>query len=110
MSCFISLPLLNEVPPKVQAFSFGEDPLEEGDTASIQCLVLNGDLPLNMTWLFNGAPISSEDIFISQNTKRVSLLTIESVKHHHAGNYSCAASNIAASSLYTAALLVNGRN
>ncbi|KAL1463709.1 hypothetical protein WDU94_015435 [Cyamophila willieti] len=99
--------LPHKVPPKVQPFSFGEEPLEEGDTASIQCLVLNGDLPLNMTWLFNGAAIDSEDISVSQNSKRVSALTIESVKHHHAGNYSCAASNIAASSLYSAVLLVN---
>uniref|UniRef100_A0A8D9E9V0 Ig-like domain-containing protein n=2 Tax=Cacopsylla melanoneura TaxID=428564 RepID=A0A8D9E9V0_9HEMI len=62
-----------------------------------------------MTWLFNGVAIDSEDISVSQNSKRVSALTIESVKHQHAGNYSCAASNIAASSLYTAVLLVNGR-
>lgn len=103
-----SLPLL--VPPKVQPFSFGEEPLEDGDAASIQCLVMNGDLPLNISWLFNGVPIALEDISIAQNSKRVSALTIESAKHHHAGNYSCVASNIAASSLYSAVLLVNGRH
>lgn len=68
-----------------------------------------GDLPLNITWLFNGTDI--DDSFgVSQTMlgKRLSVLNIDYVNGYHAGNYSCQASNRAAFVNYTAELIVNG--
>jgi hypothetical protein len=39
---------------------------------------------------------------------RTSILTIESVRAHHTGNYTCTATNFAGSSSFTASLIVNG--
>lgn len=40
--------------------------------------------------------------------KRNSVMTIESVNGRHAGNYTCQASNFAATVNYTAVLVING--
>lgn len=100
------------MPPKIQPFTFGEDSREEGDTTSVSCLVLNGDLPMNITWLIDGRPISEvefPEISVSQTGRRISMLAIEAVKHRHAANYTCLAVNSAANSSYSAELKVNGQ-
>lgn len=99
------------MPPKIQPFTFGEESREEGDTTSVQCLILNGDLPMNITWLINGRAISEDEfpeISVSQNGRRISMLAIEAVKHRHAANYTCLAVNAAANASYSAELKVNG--
>ncbi|KAI5745650.1 hypothetical protein M8J76_013118 [Diaphorina citri] len=96
------------VPPKIQPFSFGETSLEEGETTSVSCLILSGDLPISFLWLFNGAPLGDlKDVFIGQTSRKVSVLTIEAVTHEHAGNYTCVANNSAAISEHSATLMVN---
>lgn len=40
--------------------------------------------------------------------KRLSVLNIDSVNGHHAGNYTCVASNLASAVNHTALLIVNG--
>ncbi|KAL1463711.1 hypothetical protein WDU94_015437 [Cyamophila willieti] len=104
------------VSPKIQPFSFGDEPREAGDTASVSCL-LTGDIPMNITWLMNGkvCPSSSgseseesPDISVSQTGRRLSMLAIEAVKHTHAGNYTCFAVNQAGNASYSAELKVNG--
>lgn len=50
----------------------------------------------------------SPGIAVLRGGKRTSLLTIDSVHAGHAGNYSCTARNKAASSEFSAALVVNG--
>lgn len=69
----------------------------------------SGDLPIDMEWLFNGQPINfASGIAVLRGGKRTSVLTIDSVHAGHAGNYTCKAKNKAASSEYSAALIVNG--
>ena len=78
--------------------------------ASVQCAVIKGDLPLEITWMFEGRPIEPDraDITISGSGKRLKHLTIEAVAARHAGEYTCVASNVAGSVARSSALKVNG--
>lgn len=86
--------------------------MEAGEPAAVNCLVLSGDQPINITWLFNGAAVTSEmnDISVSQSNRKLSILSIMAVSHEHVGNYTCVASNFAGTSEVSSALLVNGNS
>lgn len=109
LSILVHSPFGYKVPPKIQPFSFGDEPLSEGQATSVSCLVSSGDLPLAFSWFLNGEQIDgSDDILISQTGRRISQLSIDAVDHKHMGNYSCVASNNASSVTYSAELMVNG--
>lgn len=83
--------------------------MNEGHYIQINCLVSEGDLPLNIKWTFNGKDINNiEEISTGKLGKRSSFLTIESVTHSNAGNYTCESRNSAGHTMYTAELHVNG--
>uniref|UniRef100_A0A1A9WR27 Ig-like domain-containing protein n=1 Tax=Glossina brevipalpis TaxID=37001 RepID=A0A1A9WR27_9MUSC len=97
---------IDQVAPKIAPFYFGEEPLNQGEPASVQCTILGGDLPINVTWLLNGRIIDSfHDISLARLGKRVNVLTVESVAAHHAGNYSCRAENKAGVTEHLAQLI-----
>ncbi|XP_055318376.1 cell adhesion molecule Dscam2 isoform X1 [Sitodiplosis mosellana] len=101
------------VPPKIAHFDFGEEPSNFGDSASVQCLVTSGDLPIEFRWLYNGRPVSEvAGITTAKMGKRNSVLTIDSVTDQHVGNFTCRASNYngqfsATMVNFTAELIVN---
>ncbi|XP_057326095.1 cell adhesion molecule Dscam2 isoform X34 [Microplitis mediator] len=97
------------VAPQILPLSFGDEPVNAGDLASIQCAVSKGDFPLEITWMFKGRPIGPDrsDIIVSNSGKRVKQLTIDAVAARHAGEYTCVASNAAGSSSHSAILDVN---
>lgn len=71
----------------------------------------SGDLPLTIFWQFNSILIEQNnkfDVFIQNQGNRVSVLTIESVKAHNAGKYTCFAKNMAGNANHTTALVVIG--
>lgn len=95
--------------PTVVPFSFGSDPVQSEQVTSVQCIVSSGDLPLTITWAFNGAPLISSDLVsVSKSGHRISTLAIESVSARLAGNYTCIARNEAGISSHTSELRVNG--
>lgn len=97
------------VPPQILPFTVGEEAVNSGDPASLNCLVHKGDLPLNITWLHNNKPLGHEfGVMIFLNGKRTSSLSIDSVSAEHAGEYSCVAENQAGSDRHSAVLNVNG--
>lgn len=97
------------VPPKIATFSFGDEPLNFGESASVQCTISGGDLPMEVIWKLNGNVIpSSMDVTTSRMGKRINVLMIESVKAHHAGNYTCLAKNKAGHTDQSALLIVIG--
>lgn len=91
-------------------FSFGQEPLNAGDMATIQCAVIKGDFPVEISFMFGDQPVKADhqDIVISESGRRAKQLTIESVGAKHAGDYTCVASNFAGSTSRTATLAVNG--
>lgn len=99
------------VKPKILPFSFGDDPVNFEDSASVTCLIVSGDLPVDIDWVFNDYPINSySGINVVKGGKKASMLTIESVNGRHAGNYTCTAKNSAGSESYSTNLSVNGLN
>lgn len=105
-----SPPSLDQVPPKITPFTFGNEPANHGDSVSISCVAPTGDLPISFEWLHNNEAIDifSFGVSISKLGKRTSAMTIDSISGQHAGNYSCKATNEAASEYYNAHLIVNG--
>nr|XP_015838901.1 PREDICTED: Down syndrome cell adhesion molecule isoform X29 [Tribolium castaneum] len=96
------------VPPQILPFDFGEESVNSGDVASLQCTVHKGDLPINITWLHNNNTIGYNDgILITKAGKKVSTVTIDSVQAQHVGTYTCFAENRAGSDNFSAYLRVN---
>ena len=88
---------------------FGSDTFFEGDLAQTNCVLRKGDRPVVFSWLFDGHLLtSSQDVEIVSVGGRTSLLTLDPVRGHHQGNYTCRASNGAGSSDVSSAILVNG--
>lgn len=107
---FTLIPARPKVPAKIAEFDFGKDPSNFGESASVQCLVTSGDFPVSFAWLFNGREINENvyDVSMVKLGKKISALSIDFVRDHHAGNYTCVAVNRATSVNYTAELVVNG--
>lgn len=77
--------------------------------AQANCVVRKGDLPLTITWLFNGVALASAaDTQIVGVGARTSILTLDPVRGHHQGTYVCIAQNSAGESEAQANLIVNG--
>lgn len=97
------------VPPNILPFSFGEKPSNVGEYLQVACTINLGDLPITITWTFNGQLISQRHTgFTMSNSKRSSLLIIESVEAKHAGSYTCVGENRAGRSTYSSDLIVYG--
>lgn len=97
--------------PKIAPFTSGSDALFPGDYFTLQCSIVHGDLPVSVYWYFNGEKlVNSDEITISQMGARSSVLTIDTVRGHHAGNYTCFGKNIAGLSSHNVELIVNGLN
>nr|NP_001036521.1 down syndrome cell adhesion molecule 1, isoform W [Drosophila melanogaster]ABI31072.1 down syndrome cell adhesion molecule 1, isoform W [Drosophila melanogaster] len=94
--------------PQIMPFDFGEDVINELDMVSAYCTVNRGDLPVDIAWTKNGGRIYTNDgLIVTRNSQRISVLSIESVRARHAGNYSCVATNSAGETRQSAILAVN---
>lgn len=90
-------------------FDFGVDEINALDMVTASCAVNKGDLPLDISWRLNGQKMFTNDgVLVSRSSPRISVLSIESVRGRHAGNYSCVAENAAGTAEHTATLSVNG--
>lgn len=97
------------VKPVIVPFPLSEKPAHMDQFLSMTCAVSDGDLPLNIFWTFNNQPVTPEmDVSISKLGKRTSVLTIDSVNGHHAGEYECHGNNVAGSTSYSTELKVIG--
>ncbi|XP_025152796.1 Down syndrome cell adhesion molecule-like protein Dscam2 isoform X46 [Harpegnathos saltator] len=97
------------VAPQIAPFTIAEEPANWGDSISVVCAILKGDLPIEIMWALNGEPIQPDrsDINILATTRKNSILSIESVAARHAGEYTCSASNKAGATSHSATLAVN---
>lgn len=96
--------------PLIIPFTFGDEPAYPGDSNAVNCMVMKGDLPLDIKWSMNGQIIrnSENGISIVQISPRLSSLSINSLNAHHRGSFECIASNAAGVTKYAAELLING--
>lgn len=95
--------------PQIHPFDFG-DPVDAFDMATVNCAATKGDLPIDIHWKFNNHKLmgSNDGITITKSGQRISMLSIESARSRHIGNYSCVASNQAGTVEHSSMLYVNG--
>lgn len=76
----------------------------------VPCSIIDGDRPITLRWLFNEFNLSAREsgVTIMPIGDSSSVLSIPSVEAHHAGNYTCMASNIVGKDAYSSTLIVNG--
>ena len=90
-------------------FSFGDEPFTSGASAHTVCAATEGDLPMDINWIFEGQKHSSMmGIATLKVGPRSNMLTIESVAAAHSGQYTCMARNGAGSRNFTTSLIVYG--
>lgn len=97
-------------------FTFGDDEFNLNDAVSAVCTITKGDQPLIIWWTVIEADdpnakeknLTTSDEIEIRNNKRSSMLSIDSVKARHRGNFSCHAKNKAGYTSITAQLAING--
>lgn len=98
------------MPPRILPFN-QDHHLSEGNRLTLTCVVTEGDLPLSITWYKDGVKLEGREHATQHSWGDFnSHLGIAHVLPHHAGNYTCRATNRAASDHQTAAIYVNGKN
>uniref|UniRef100_A0AAY4ANP8 Cell adhesion molecule DSCAM n=1 Tax=Denticeps clupeoides TaxID=299321 RepID=A0AAY4ANP8_9TELE len=93
-----------KVPPFIQPFEFPRFSI--GQRVYIPCSVTSGDFPISFTWHKDGRPINASLGVTIDNTEFSSSLRIANLSLVHNGNYTCIASNDAASVEHQSQLIV----
>lgn len=95
--------------PKILPFNFGEEDYTSGTSAQLQCIVTEGDLPVDIRWTTLGTTHSGlMGISVTKIGSKSSILQIDSVDASHSGDYTCMAQNAAGKASYSAKLTVVG--
>lgn len=91
-------------------FTFGDDPVNSGDSSAVNCMIVKGDLPLQIHWTLNGQPIVNEvdNMHVVRLSARLSSLSVDGIDERHRGVFRCIASNQAGRSEMDGELKVNG--
>lgn len=96
--------------PKIVPFNF-DDPIFSGEAAQVTCMVSAGDQPLDISWEFDGASISSiSGVSTTKVGRKATLLMIDPINASHRGNYTCTVRNPAGMANFTTSLNINGIN
>lgn len=99
----------NTVPPRILPFDFEENPVSSDRYVQLTCVASVGDLPMNITWLFNDTDVR---VYQEMSTGRIGarsiFLSIDSVWYNNAGVYTCVAQNDVGEDRHSARLFVNG--
>jgi len=97
--------------PKLLPFSFGDGPVNAGESVQLSCSVAKGDKPMSITWSFYGEELSSRMGITTQMIgDTTNFLSIPLVSPSNRGNYTCVAKNSAGFDSFTYQLMVNGTN
>lgn len=94
------------VPPLIQPFDF--PPTSIGKLMYIACVVSSGDMPIRITWRKDGQEIVASSGITIDTKEFMSSLQISKVSLKHNGNYTCIASNDAATVSTERQLTVTG--
>ena len=85
------------------------------ETVTVTCSVTKGDLPIEVWWTListqDGREVNlttNDGVMITKTSKKVSVMTIESVNARHMGNYTCYSQNKAGTAQFSASLAING--
>jgi Down syndrome cell adhesion protein len=76
--------------------------------AQVSCSIISGDFPIAISWRKDGGMLTPEPDVAEQQHQFVSNLLFMNLAASHSGQYTCIASNAAATANYTARLVVRG--
>lgn len=109
LTCFLPIffPSVS-VPPLIQPFDF--PPTSIGKLMYIACVVASGDMPIRITWRKDGQEIVPSSGITIDTKEFMSSLQISKVSLKHNGNYTCIASNDAATVSTERQLTVTGKS
>nr|XP_053639082.1 cell adhesion molecule Dscam2-like [Cherax quadricarinatus] len=94
-------------PPRLAPFTMPES-LWAGSRVAVQCLVVQGDPPVTLTWLHNGNPATATPgVIVMPLGQFVLALFIERLQPQHSGNYTCQASTPSATASHSGTLSVH---
>lgn len=85
--------------------------MNTGDSTGVSCIIVKGDLPINIKWTLNGSPIPTNNdigITVVKLSAKTSVLNIASLDGYHRGVFKCIAENSAGVDEYASELQVNG--
>ncbi|XP_076048902.1 cell adhesion molecule Dscam2-like isoform X5 [Oratosquilla oratoria] len=92
-------------PPVLAEFTF-PDSIVSGMRLSVSCSIMSGDLPISITWQRDGNPMPQDPDVTETHSQFFSNLVFSNIQGRHAGDYTCTASNSAASTAFTASMNV----
>lgn len=104
--------------PQITPFTFSEhEEINLDEPVGVTCIITKGDLPIQIWWTIideysdQERNLSTNDgVMITRNNQKISLLSIESVKARHRGNYSCYAKNKAGVAKFSSFLSITGND
>ncbi|KAF4525975.1 hypothetical protein B566_EDAN000766, partial [Ephemera danica] len=96
-------------PPEIAPFQFPTN-LREGMRAQVSCSIISGDFPIAISWRKDGGLLIPEPDVAEQQHQFVSNLLFMNLAARHSGQYTCIASNAAATANYTARLVVRAED
>lgn len=80
-----------------------------GQATQVTCMVSEGDIPLDISWLFQGFDlITSRGLSVMKVGSKASVLIIDPAHSTHSGNYTCIVENPAGIAEYTTQLDIHG--
>lgn len=94
--------------PKLQPFGFDDEGVMGGTSTRLMCVVLSGDLPMDVMWLKDGDKIEKSNAKMHQLDDFTVILSLTQLSLSDAGIYSCVASNGAGSVSHESELKVKG--
>ncbi|XP_042899058.1 cell adhesion molecule Dscam1 isoform X2 [Parasteatoda tepidariorum] len=80
---------------------------KESTKTKVMCSVSQGDPPIQIMWRKNGHAVTIDKDVTVQNLEDSSILMFRRISSKHSGNYTCFASNMAASVNRTTQIIVN---
>ncbi|CAL1264756.1 unnamed protein product [Larinioides sclopetarius] len=96
------------VPPVIDSHYFRESiTIDEDTRTKLMCVVTRGDPPMRFHWLKNGQTFLAHGDTTVQTFEDTSIVTFKKVASSDRGQYTCVATNIAASDKRTMQLIVN---
>ena len=103
---FLFLYYLVTVPPTIMPFNWPQ--FVTGHRAVLSCTVQTGDLPITITWHWNGKELTNSVGMSIHQLEFSSSVSFRSVTTDHRGRYNCVAENRAGKASQSAEFIVLG--
>lgn len=92
--------------PQLEQFHFNANGVNGGQAVRVMCMVISGDLPIDIHWLKNGQPLLRS--IYHKIDEYTLILSLRQTNIGDSGNYTCVATNAAGEARKWSILKVKG--